>query len=96
MNRNLWCHNLWLQTSLAIPVARSFSPELTDKSTQEYKELADDVTELVRPTFVANNPIPGSELEISVSFSSSNQPKSRRQGLKNQKNLLFDSYKRFW
>ena len=67
------------QKSLAIPVARSFSPELTDQSTDEYKELASDVTELVRPTFEANNPIPGSEFEIHVTFSSSDKTQSRRQ-----------------
>ena len=71
-------NNLWLQNSLAIPVARSFSPELTDESSNEYKKLANDVTELVRPTFEANNPIPGSEFEIHVTFSASNKAQSRR------------------
>ena len=68
-----------IQKSLAIPLAKSFDQKLTDESSEEYKELADDVTELVRPTFEANNPIPGSDFEIHVRFFSSNTIQTKRQ-----------------
>ena len=69
--------------SLAIPLSKTFDQKLTDKSSDEYKELANDVTELVRPTFEANNPIPGSDFEIQVKFLSSSEGTQTRQGLLN-------------
>ena len=71
------------RNSLAIPLAKTFDQKLTDESSDEYKELANDVTELVRPTFEANNPIPGSDFEIQVKFFSSSEGTQTRQGLLN-------------
>ena len=71
------------RNSLAIPLSKTFDQKLTDESSDEYKELANDVTELVRPTFEANNPIPGSDFEIQVKFFSSSEGTQTRQRLLN-------------
>ena len=76
--------------SLAVPISRSFDPKLIDESSDEYNDLANEVLALVRPTFEAHNPIPGSDFEAHVSFSSSDKTKSKRKGVINSKNTVQD------
>lgn len=74
--------------SLAVPISRSFDPKLIDESSDEYKDLANEVLALVRPTFEAHNPIPGSDFEAHVSFSSSDETKSKRKWVIKRKNIV--------
>ena len=74
--------------SLAVPISRSFDPKLIDESSDEYKDLANEVLALVRPTFESHNPIPGSDFEAHVSFSSSDKTKSKRKWVIKRKNTV--------